>query len=104
MFISCVYLTQQIKTKIMKVKLNNEDLKEFKSFIILKDFLSQFDYCVYKKRKMKGGFEIIKKESLLWQKNTKDLLRFESYFRSSCVLKLEGNFLIIDEYALRLKQ
>ena len=79
------------------------DLKDFKSFIILKDYLSQFDYCVYKKRKMKGGFENIKKEDLIWKKDAKDLMRFESYFRNSCTLKLDGIFLIIDEYALRLK-
>ena len=84
-------------------KLQTSDLKDFKSFVFLKPFLSQFKYCSYKKRTMTGKFNIVNTNEIVWNNNTLNLLRFEDYLRKCCSVTIKDNMLIIGEYALKLK-
>lgn len=84
-------------------KLESADLKDFKSFVFLKPFLSQFKYCIYKKRTMTGKFNIVDTNEIVWDNNALDLLRFEDYFRKCCNVTSQNDLLIIGEYALKLK-
>ena len=85
------------------IKLQTSDLKDFKSFVFLKPFLSQFKYCSYKKRTMTGKFNIVNTNEIVWNNNTLNLLRFEDYLRKCCSVTIKDNMLIIGEYALKLK-
>ena len=89
----------------METTMNLElsDLKEFKSFVFLKPFLNQFEYCTYKKRTMTGKFDVVDAKDIVWNDNSLDLLRFEDYLRKCCSITHIDNMLIIGEYALRLK-
>ena len=85
------------------IKLQTSDLKDFKSFVFLKPFLSQFKYCSYKKRTMTGKFNVVNTNEIVWNNNTLNLLRFEDYLRKCCSVLIQDNMLIIGEYALKLK-
>ena len=84
-------------------KINKSDLKEFKNFIVLKDYLNQFEFCTYKKRTMKGSFEIVNEVEIKWNKDATLLLRFEDYLRKCCSVSVINDYVVIGEYALRLK-
>jgi len=88
----------------MAIQLENSDLQAIKTFPVLKDYLNQFDWCIYKKRDMKGNYKLIPAGDIIWNADCKLLLRFESYFRQCCSLIVENNILIIGEYAFKLKQ
>ena len=86
------------------LKLETTDLKDFKSFIFLKDYLNQFEFCIYKRRTMQGNFKNVDISKIEWESDASYLLRFESYFRNCCSISFCDNMLFIGEYSLRLKK
>lgn len=88
---------------IQVAQLENEDLKDIKAFIFLKDFINQFEFCVFRKKQMKGGYAPVDKKDVVWSTDYTKLLRFEDYFRKCCSLQVINNMIVMDEYALRLK-
>jgi hypothetical protein len=84
-------------------KIDKNDLKEFKNFFLLKYYLNQFEFCTYKKRTMKGNFEIVDESKIEWNKDATFLLRFEDYLRKCCSISVVDDYILIDQYALRLK-
>jgi hypothetical protein len=84
-------------------ELESADLKDFKSFVFLKPFLSQFKYCTYKKRTMTGKFDVVSTNEIVWNNDILELLRFEDYLRKCCSVTIKDNMLVIGEYALKLK-